>query len=112
MKVFCDSSTTKACCVIAQQPPIFQSYDHQVTVNEGEYIAVIFALNEALRRKRTSIELFTDSQVVVNQVNGVWRCNYEHLEILRDKVRGLAQGQNVMIEWVPREENLAGKFLG
>lgn len=112
MKVYCDSSTKEGCYVIEGGKPVILPYDHKVTVNEGEYLAVIAALTDALRRKKTHILLLTDSQLVANQVNGAWQCNYEHLRVLRDKLRGLAQNQNVEIAWVPREENLAGKILG
>ena len=112
MKVYCDSSTKAACYVIEGQSPVFVLYNHQVTVNEGEYLAVISALTDALRRKRTSIELFTDSQLVVSQVSGRWKCNHEHLRVLRDKVRQLTQNQVITIGWIPREENLAGRLLG
>ena len=111
MRIFCDSSTKEACIVFEGQEPIIISYPAPVTVNQGEYQAVILALEEAKRLKWEEVEIFTDSLLVVSQVDGMWRCRAKHLLPFRDKVRSLACDISAMIKWLPREENLAGKVL-
>ena len=116
-KIFVDSSTRKACFVFegegwGKPRPIFVPYPGPVTNNVGEYTAVILALEEARRLQLEQVELLTDSLLVVNQVNGRWAVCQEHLKPLKRRVLLLAQVQHATIAWVPREENLAGKYLG
>ena len=112
MKVYVDSSTKKACFVFEGQEPITVPYPEPVTVNVGEYKAVIAALGEAVRRQLGHVDLFTDSQLVVEQVKGNWKCCKMHLLPLRDYARTLLRLVEGTIQWIPREENIAGKVLG
>lgn len=57
-----------------------------------------------------------DSQLVINQIIGAWRCNKPHLEKLRDRCRQLInaiedRGAEVTLEWVPREDNELADML-
>jgi len=111
-RVFCDSSTRKACLVIEGQKPIFIVYPSPVTNNVGEYKAVLLALQRVLNNL-TPITIYTDSLLVVNQVSGVWACRKPHLLPFKRKVNELMQkimngGRDIRLEWIPREENLAG----
>ena len=113
-RVFCDSSTRKACIVIEGQEPIFIVYPSPVTNNVGEYKAVLLALQCVLRALPSlPATIYTDSLLVVNQVSGVWACRKPHLLPFKRKVNELMQkimngGRNIRLEWIPREENLAG----
>ena len=93
------------------------------TNNEAEYHALLKALSLAAERwadKTTGklvggvgeILIRSDSQLVVNQVNGEWRVEDSKLielsERARDSVKTLG---SVRLEWVPREENYAGLWL-
>jgi ribonuclease HI len=54
----------------------------------------------------------SDSKLVVNQVNGEWRVEDEKLIELSEKARDLIKDLgSIRLEWVPREENLAGLWL-
>ncbi len=54
----------------------------------------------------------SDSQLVVNQVNGAWRVEDSKLLELSEKARESVKNLgNVRLEWVPREENYAGLWL-
>ena len=51
-----------------------------------------------------------DSQLVIYQVDGTWRCNKPHLEQFRDECRRNIKhlttcGMKVGLKWVPRGEN-------
>lgn len=111
MKIYCDSSTKEACIVIEGQDPEIIPYEEALTVNQGEYRAVILALELALKLRLWNIFVLSDSLLVVNQVNGLWRCRKEHLIPFRNKVKELAQKVRATVIWTSREFNLAGKVL-
>ena len=111
MKIYCDSSTREACYVVEGPRPVVIPYSERVTVNVGEYRAVILALEEAKRLKLEQVEIYTDSLLVVNQVSGNWKCQAEHLIPLRDKVRELLKNGGIELKWIPRERNIAGFCL-
>ena len=77
----------------------------------AEYQAVISALEWALANGRIGVLVRSDSQLVVNQVNGQWRCNKPHLQELRDRVQCLLEETDARIQWVPRERNEAADKL-
>jgi len=93
------------------------------TNNEAEYYALLKALTLAEERstdKTTGkvrdgvgeILIRSDSQLVVNQVNGTWRVEDSKLLELSEKARESVKNlRNVRLEWVPREENYAGLWL-
>ena len=113
MKIFCDSSTKEACYVIEGQKTVIIPYPRPVTVNVGEYKAVQFALWDAMNRKRIKpIEVYTDSLLVVNQVNGSYKCRKPHLLPLLTKTKELLEEAQAILMWIPREENIAGRVLG
>jgi ribonuclease HI len=93
------------------------------TNNEAEYYALLKALTLTEERwadKTTGkvldgvgeILIRSDSQLVVNQVNGEWRVEDSKLielsENAKDSINTLG---NIRLEWVPREENYAGLWL-
>ena len=83
----------------------------EMSNNIAEYAAVISALEWALSEGRLGIVVRTDSQLIVNQVNGSWQCNRPHLQELRDRARVLVDATQARIQWVPRESNVAADKL-
>ena len=75
------------------------------TNNVAEYTALIEALKalKDLNLEKDVVEIKGDSQLVVNQVNGVWRCNVARLFKLKEEAKKLINGHK--ITWVPREQN-------
>lgn len=110
-KIYCDSSFHEACVVVEGNDPEIIPYRETVTVNEGEYLAVIAALMTAIKLGLTNVTIFSDSQLVVNQMNGVWKCRKLHLLKLRRIARDFQAVLGASLVWIPREENLAGKVL-
>ena len=111
MIIYCDSSTMEACYVPEGQEPVVTPYPEPVTVNVGEYRAVLLVLEEARRLELKQVTLLTDSLLVVNQVNGKWRCKKPHLLPYRETVRRLLKETKSTLNWVSRDYNLAGKVL-
>jgi ribonuclease HI len=84
---------------------VFHSIEEK-TNNEMEYLAVIYGLKNF---KLTSI--YTDSELVVNQVDGKYKVKHIHLLPLRDEARKWRDRNRNTLVWIPREENKAGKLL-
>ena len=57
------------------------------TCNGAEYRAVIQGLNVCARYTRGRVTCFTDSQLLVNQMNGTWRLKNDDLRELFHKVK-------------------------
>ncbi len=76
------------------------------TNNEAEYTGLIVGLEKALELGYKKVQVFGDSQLVVNQVNGTYKVNLPHLRLLRDQaVKLQKQFSFCTIEWIPREQN-------
>lgn len=120
MKIFVDSSTTKACYVVAKRKPKVVKYPARVTTNEGEYLAVVLALEMAWRKGYESVEIISDSQLIIRQL--LSRLNPDYKPFYHTKRGRLKQlgtlalsyarlFDKIKFSWVPRKENLAGIYL-
>ena len=85
-----------------------------MTNNIAEYIALGKALAylTANAKERitpeTELHIVGDSKLVIEQVNGSWKCEAPHLQRLRDLVRERLKqlGCKYKLEWIPREQNV------
>jgi Ribonuclease HI len=115
MIVFCDSSAHEACVVLPNDDVHLFTYPERVTTNQGEYLALLHALDLVKDVWADHIYIRSDSQLIVNQVSGIWRCRDPKLVPLRDKARtmlGTTGWTDYMtLSWTPREQNLAGIVL-
>jgi ribonuclease HI len=59
------------------------------TNNELEYLALIQILNWASKHQVKNIHIYSDSLLVVEQVNGSWQVNNQRLKELRTQAYGL-----------------------
>jgi ribonuclease HI len=76
------------------------------TNNEAEYWALLLGLREAERLKGERIQIFTDSELVERQMNGVYRVKDLNLRTLHKRVReNLGRFSSFEIRSIPREEN-------
>lgn len=76
------------------------------TNNQAEYMALLYALDEAEKLKFEFIDVYCDSKLVVEQVKGYWKINDSTLKDLNHKAR--MKGMNFLtfnIAWIPREKN-------
>lgn len=89
----------------------------QATSNTAEYEGLIAGLDAAWDRGFRTVEVFMDSQLVVNQVNGRWRVKTPHLAPLRKRaMKSIQRFDKWSLKWIPREQNthadaLAGQAL-
>jgi len=111
-KIWTDGSTSRVCYVYEGGQPVVIELPAKVTSNVGEYLAIIKALESALRLRYKSIQILTDSELTVKQYDRSYKVKKPHLKKLNQELRRLAgQFEELEITWVPREENLAGHEL-
>jgi ribonuclease HI len=80
----------------------------EATNNEAEYTALLRGLVEARELGYGDVEAVGDSELVVRQVRGDWRCRADNLKPLRDEVLGTAEAfDGFEIRHVPRGSNEA-----
>jgi ribonuclease HI len=78
----------------------------ETTNNVAEYTAAIRGLERARDLGATEVTLRSDSQLLVNQLTGVYRVKTPHLQPLHRQLRSLAAGfDRVTFEHVPRARN-------
>ena len=76
------------------------------TNNQAEYSALITALETARDLKDREIRIYTDSLLLANQMNGLWKVKHPEIKDLYTKAKGLIEAfRRVTITHVPREEN-------
>jgi probable phosphoglycerate mutase len=82
------------------------------TSNEAEYEGLLLALNTAHELGVTDLEIFSDSQLVVNQINEKWRIKEIRLKELWSKcVQTASWFDSISLSWVRREKNARADYL-
>jgi ribonuclease HI len=78
-----------------------------MTTNTAEYHAVICSLNEVknLNLQDNEIIVNSDSQLMVYQINGIYRLKDSGLLPLFRAVKDLLVKTGAKLVWIPREEN-------
>ena len=88
------------------------------TNNQAEYRAIIAALEKAISLGAREVELRSDSELVVKQINGLYRVKKTTLRPLYQKVVQLIGSlEGFTVTRIPRQQNreadrLANKALG
>ena len=90
----------------------FYEKKSEITNNQAEYMAIISALKKFVDTDN-EITIYSDSKNTVNQLNHEFAINNEKLrDLARESWIIIARFSNLLIVWIPRKENLAGKMLG
>jgi len=79
--------------------------------NVAEYLALLEALQCALALKATAIHVYSDSEVVVRQMTGQYRCRSPRLYSLHWTCRKLIRSIRFSISHVRRELNAEANAL-
>ena len=89
-------------------------YLGETTNNVAEYLALVYALQEALRGGYTEVTVRTDSELLARQVNGQYRVRDPHLRLFHGLAAHLAKGfRACRVEHIPRTQNrLADRLAG
>ncbi|XP_072090664.1 uncharacterized protein [Arachis hypogaea] len=87
-------------------------FEFPVSNNQAEYETLLGGLTLAREVGVTRLEVCSDSQVVISQVNGSYQARDSLLQKYLEKVRGLCkQFEEVTIQHVPRERNTRADLL-
>ncbi len=73
--------------------------------NVAEYVALLEALQHAVSVNAKTLHVYSDSQVVVKQMTGEYKCLSARLHSLNWTCRKLARAVDFSIAYIPREEN-------
>ncbi|MBV9573880.1 MAG: ribonuclease HI family protein [Acidobacteriales bacterium] len=79
--------------------------------NVAEYVALLEALQFALRLGARALHVFSDSEVVVKQMTGEYTCRSSRLYSLNWVCRKLARSLEFSISHIPRENNAEANRL-
>jgi len=89
-----------------------KKYLGRCTNNIAEYRALILGLEEALARKPDRLRVYLDSELLVRQIQGVYRVKNPALQPLMTEVRSLlARFGAWEVDHVPRRENALADAL-
>jgi len=84
----------------------FSEFIGSATNNESEYKALIKGLEESHNLNILNIDIFADSELVVNQINGNYKVKNERMQVLYGKAISLLRKLNRWsITHIPREKN-------
>lgn len=76
------------------------------TNNQAEYTALITALESVKDHRNQEIHIFTDSLLLANQMNGIWKVRHPEIRELHTRAKSLIEGfSRVTIRHIPREQN-------
>ena len=92
----------------------FSRYLGETTNNVAEYLALIYALQEALRVGYTDVVVKTDSELLARQTSGQYKVRDPLLRLFHDLVLYLQEGfASCQVEHVARAKNaLADRLAG
>ena len=105
--IFVDGSGSGHSAAHFSDDEVYYTHQKGATNNVAEYNGVIIALEHLPDGAQATI--LSDSQLVVCQLNGTYRCNYAHLNKKRLAIKDLIARKrlDVRFEWIPRELNKA-----
>ncbi len=82
------------------------------TNNESEYLGLLEVIKKIVNLNIQNVKIMGDSQLVVNQILGVWKCDSPTLRALNQQVHiYLSKIPNWTLKWVRREENQEADLL-
>ncbi len=89
------------------------STGNPTTNNEAEHLGLLHGLTWLYENGYTnhSVLVLGDSQLVINQVFGHWKCKADNLKLLVRMNKNLvSQFRNIKSEWIAGETNPADKY--
>lgn len=120
MKAYCDGGTlgngTKdaksyGSYKIDSQDVVRLKFDVD-TNNKAEYSTLITLLEDLCEKnyRTDKIDIYTDSKLIINQINGTWKINKDYLNTYAIEARKLLNTCKAKLHYLPREDIV--KILG
>jgi ribonuclease HI len=82
------------------------------TNNEAEYSALIYGLEKAIDLGIKDINIFSDSELIVKQINGEYKVKNERMKIkFRKSISILSKYDHWELTHIPREKNMEADAL-
>ena len=115
MKIYTDAGSRgnpgKSACafVVVKENKITEEHSEFIGVatnNEAEYSAIISALEKI---KAKELEIISDSQLVVRQLNREYKITKPHLQKLFEKVQSLIDGRKIKFSHSERENKFISR---
>lgn len=93
-------------------PTIISKYIGEGTNNIAEHTALLEALKLIEKEQIMNVRILSDSNLVVKQINNIWKCKDLELRKIFDKSIKLLEslknkGYLISIEYIPRKINIA-----
>lgn len=86
-------------------------YIGKASNNFSEYTALLRSLQYCAENGYRDTEIFGDSQLVVNQVNGQWKVKCQSLKNISTQCKKLLVETQSKLTWIPRDQNKRADFL-
>lgn len=79
----------------------------RATNNVAEFTGLLACLQLAARHQMTDVTIHSDSQLLVNQVLGIYKIRQPHLQRIHDRILEAAHSASIhfTLVHIPREEN-------
>ena len=92
----------------------FSHYLGETTNNVAEYLAFVYALQEAFQAGYTAVTVKTDSELLCRQINGQYKVRDGRLKLFHDLALHAMRGfTRCVVEHIPRAQNaLADRLAG
>lgn len=87
-------TAASAFIIIDEKGKVLEEYSEYIghnTNNVAEYKALIKALHAAVKFKPKEVTCYSDSEVMVKQLNGEYKISAEHLRRMSDEVKSLSK---------------------
>ena len=75
------------------------------TNNVAEYTGALYGIKRARELGATEIELYMDSKLVIEQLQGNWKIKNEYLRQLASDIKYHLKDISISYNWIPREKN-------
>jgi len=111
-KIFIDGGTRGSrICLVDKDKTIVKFRGGEPTNNELEYLALLYALAYVNNNySKSDVTIYSDSMLVVKQINKKWRVTTETLLPLYNKCQRKMTSR-IKLVWIRRDSNLAGHVL-
>lgn len=81
------------------------------TNNQAEYEALLAGIEEVKAKNFSSVIVLMDSELVINQMKGLYKIKNAHLKVLHEKAQKLAQNLKIDFVHIRREFNQVADYL-